>query len=383
MRRVFSLAAALLLLLPLAGCGHTLIRMVNLQERAIVQGVGVDWTGTEFEVTMQVFSPEGAGGQTLVDSSNENAQMLTCRSASIAEAVENSAKNQGKEFYLGHNRIVVLGREAVEQPLEGLLPYFAKSLDSRPDVAILLTRGKAKDILSAGITQAILPAMSIENTVRNAERSGLGEEILLIDVLEALAEPYRDAVIPMIETTGDEELGAVEITGLGVISPEGYAGEVTGGEMRGLLTLRDTIRGAVYTLRTEDCEWAAVQLYQNRTRLSPEIRDGQPAFLAEISGKWTLVEKKMRDGAVFSEESILQLEEALAEQLRAECEAAFDRTVREYRCDVFLLGDLLWKEQPEYWALMQEVWPQGAGEIRLNCDISVTIDRTGLQSVRE
>ena len=204
MKRAFSLAAVLLLLaLLLTGCDYTLVRMVNLQDRAIVQGVGVDWDGSEFEVTMQVFSPEGAGGQTMVDPSKENAQMITCRGASIAEAVESSARNQGKEFYLGHNRIVILGWEAVQQPLEGLLSYFVNSLDSRPDVTILFTKGKAKDVLSVGITQSILPAMSIENTIRNAERNGLGEEVLLIDVLEALAEPYRDAVIPMIETAGE------------------------------------------------------------------------------------------------------------------------------------------------------------------------------------
>ena len=387
MKRAFSLAAVLLLLaLLLTGCDdYTLVRMVNLQDRAIVQGVGVDWDGSEFEVTMQVFSPEGAGGQTMVDPSKENAQMITCRGASIAEAVESSARNQGKEFYLGHNRIVILGWEAVQQPLGGLLSYFVNSLDSRPDVTILFTKGKAKDVLSVGITQSILPAMSIENTIRNAERNGLGEEVLLIDVLEALAEPYRDAVIPMIETAGEEEaeLGAVEITGVGIISPEGYGGEVAAGEMRGLLTLRDTIRGAVYTLRTADCERAAVQLYQNKTKLSPVLRDGQPAFVAEIAGKWTLVEKKMRGDAVFTEESLAELEEALAEQIREECESAFYKTVRDYQSDVFLLGDLLWQKQADYWSLMREVWPQGAEEISIECEVSAEIDRTGLQIVKE
>ena len=132
------LAAAVLLL---SGCRW--IPMTDLQDRAIVQGVAVDWDQGEYAVTMQVFMPEGSGGQTVVDPSRENAQILTCRGKSIVQAIAESAKAQGKEFYLGHNRIVILGGGLWGKPLQEVLSYFGNSPDSRMDVTMLMTPGWA------------------------------------------------------------------------------------------------------------------------------------------------------------------------------------------------------------------------------------------------
>lgn len=378
-----SILFAVLLPFLLAGC--EMIRTVNLQNRAIVQGVGVDWEGGQYVVTMQIFSPEGSGGQTIVDPSKENAQIITCKGASIAEAVENSALTQGKDFYLGHNRILVLGEEAAKQPLWGLFSYFVNSLDSRPDVSLLVTDGKAADILNVGIKQSILPAMSIENTVRNAQESGLSEEVYLIDAMEGLAQPHRSILIPYIELVeegGEEEsLRSVQMKGMGVFSSSGFLGKVEEKDLKGLLFLRDTIKNTVYTLDNQEYQRAAVQLYQRKTIITPEITGDQVRFTATIYTRWTLMEKNMRPGADFTEESLRRLETQLEEQIAKECLGAFETTVKGYVSDVFYLGDLVWREQPELWEKLREDWPQGLLNSELDCRVDVRIDRTGLESV--
>lgn len=157
------LAAAVLLL---SGCRW--IPMTDLKDRAIVQGVAVDWDQGEYAVTMQVFMPEGSGGRTVVDPSQENVQILTCRGKSIVQAIAESAKAQGKEFYLGHSRIVILGGGLWGKPLQEVLSYFGNSPDSRMDVTMLMTPGWAGEILDVGISQMLSPAMSIENTDRKS-----------------------------------------------------------------------------------------------------------------------------------------------------------------------------------------------------------------------
>ena len=377
-----SILFAVLLPFLLTGC--ELIRTVNLQNRAIVQGVGVDWENGRYVVTMQIFSPEGSGGQTIVDPSKENAQIITCKGSSIAEAVENSALTQGKDFYLGHNRILILGEEAAKQPLRGLFSYFVNSLDSRPDVSLLITSGKAADILNAGIKQSILPAMSIENTVRNAQESGLSEEVYLIDAMEGLAQPHRSILIPYIELVeeGEEEsLRSVQMEGMGIFSSDGFLGKVEGSDVKGLLFLRDTIKNTVYTLDSQEYQRAAVQLYQGKTTITPEITGDQVHFTADIYTRWTLLEKNMRPGAEFTEESLRRLETQLEEEIAEECREAFETTVKEYASDVFYLGDLVWREQPELWEKLREDWPAGLVNSELTCRVDVRIDRTGLESV--
>lgn len=376
--------AALLAAVLLSGCRW--IPITDLSDRAIVQGVGVDWADGEYVVTMQVFSPEGSGGQTIVDPANENAKIITCRGATVAQAVAESARDQAKEFYLGHNRIVILGGGTWERPLEETLSYFGNSPDARLDVTLLTTPGKASDILDVGISQTILPAMSIENTVRNAQRSGLSAEVLLVDAVQALTREYRGAVIPVIqpvekENSEDRDMKAVELTGIALFSRSRQEGVLEGAAARGFLFLRDEIESVVYPVETRDYQRAAVELYRSRTRIVPELSGDRLRFRVEVRAEGMLVEKALREGGSFSIRSLEGLEREVEGRIQADCREAWQKSGVEARSDVFSLGDRVRNRRPDLWRSLEGGWRQRLDGIELVYDIHVDVNRTGMQAL--
>lgn len=380
----FKAMAALLAAVLLSGCRW--IPITDLSDRAIVQGVGVDWADGEYVVTMQVFSPEGSGGQTIVDPANENAKIITCRGATVAQAVAESARDQAKEFYLGHNRIVILGGGTWERPLEETLSYFGNSPDARLDVTLLTTPGKASDILDVGISQTILPAMSIENTVRNAQRSGLSAEVLLVDAVQALTREYRGAVIPVIqpvekENSEDRDMKAVELTGIALFSRSRQEGVLEGAAARGFLFLRDEIESVVYPVETRDYQRAAVELYRSRTRIVPELSGDRLRFRVEVRAEGMLVEKALREGGSFSIRSLEGLEREVEGRIQADCREAWQKSGVEARSDVFSLGDRVRNRRPDLWRSLEGGWRQRLDGIELVYDVHVDVNRTGMQAL--
>ena len=376
--------AALLAAVLLSGCRW--IPITDLSDRAIVQGVGVDWADGEYVVTMQVFSPEGSGGQTIVDPANENAKIITCRGATVAQAVAESARDQAKEFYLGHNRIVILGGGTWERPLEETLSYFGNSPDARLDVTLLTTPGKASDILDVGISQTILPAMSIENTVRNAQRSGLSAEVLLVDAVQALTREYRGAVIPVIqpvekENSEDRDMKAVELTGIALFSRSRQEGVLEGAAARGFLFLRDEIESVVYPVETRDYQRAAVELYRSRTRIVPELSGDRLRFRVEVRAEGMLVEKALREGGSFSIRSLEGLEREVEGRIQADCREAWQKSGVEARSDVFSLGDRVRNRRPDLWRSLEGGWRQRLDGIELVYDVHVDVNCTGMQAL--
>lgn len=376
--------AALLAAVLLSGCRW--IPITDLSDRAIVQGVGVDWADGEYVVTMQVFSPEGSGGQTIVDPANENAKIITCRGATVAQAVAESARDQAKEFYLGHNRIVILGGGTWERPLEETLSYFGNSPDSRLDVTLLTTPGKASDILDVGISQTILPAMSIENTVRNAQRSGLSAEVLLVDAVQALTREYRGAVIPVIqpvekENSEDRDMKAVELTGIALFSRSRQEGVLEGAAARGFLFLRDDVESVVYPVETRDYQRAAVELYRSRTRIVPELSGDRLRFRVEVRAEGMLVEKALREGGSFSIRSLEGLEREVEGRIQADCREAWQKSGVEARSDVFSLGDRVRNRRPDLWKSLEGDWRQRLDGIEFVYDVHVDVNRTGMQAL--
>ncbi len=376
--------AALLAAMLLSGCRG--FPLISLQDRAIVQGVGVDWADGEYVVTMQVFSPEGSGGQTIVDPANENAKIITCRGATVAQAVAESARNQAKEFYLGHNRIVILGGGTWERPMEETLSYFGNSPDSRLDVTLLTTPGKAADLLDVGISQAILPAMSIENMVRNAQRSGLSVEILLVDAVQALTKPYRSAVIPVIrpvekENSEERDMKAVELSGIAVFSPNREVGILEGGAVRGFLFLRNAVERMACPVETRDFRRATVELSHSRTRIVPEFSENRLRFRVKIAAEGMLVEHFLQENGSLSVRALEFLEQAVERRVEADCREAWKKSGIEARSDVFSLGDRVRNRRPDLWQSLEGCWRQQLAGIEFVYDVHVDISRTGMQAL--
>ncbi len=381
--------AARLLLLPaccmlLSGC----IKIVNLQDRAIVQGVGVDYEDGQYLITMQIFSPDGSGGQTIVDPSKQNAKVITCRGKTISEAVEDTSISQGKDFFFGHNRLVILGEGARKLPLSESLSYFINTMDSRADVNVLLAEDTASEVLNADINQGILPALTIEKTVQNAADSGKISEVLLIDILRSLAAEHQSALIPMIAVAeedaahGTEEskkLKNIELTGMAVFADGFYQGALNEQETRGMMFLRDEIKRTVYPVFNEDFREISIELYRSDTKIIPHLEGGDLRFTVQINADGMVQEKVLKEGKTFDNESLSRAEKALEDTIRSDCEAAFQKAVLEYQSDVFYLGDMVWRDQPELWEKLQDNWKENAGKVELNYEVEVDIDRTGLQ----
>ena len=377
-------SAAKLLLIPVccllfSGC----IKIVNLQDRAIVQGVGVDYEDGQYLVTMQIFSSDGSGGQTIIDSSKQNAKVITCRGKTISEAVEDTSISQGKDFFLGHNRLVILGESARKLPLSESLSYFINTMDSRADVNVLLAEKSASEVLNADINQGILPALTIEKTIQNADDSGKISEVLLIDILRSLATEHQSALVPVIAVADDEaenkKLKTIELTGMAVFSDGIYQGTLSESETRGMMFLRDEIEKTVYSVFNEDFREISVELYHSNTKIIPDIKGDDLRFTVKISADGMVQEKVLEPGKTFDEQSVERVEDVIQEKIRTECEDAFRKAVLEYKSDVFYLGDMVWRDQPELWKRLQDEWKENAGKIRLSYEIKVDIDRTGLQ----
>lgn len=351
------------------------IRVSALQDLAVVQGVGVDYQDGAYKLTLQVFSAEGSGGQTILDPSQQNAKTITCRGRSITDALKETSLSQGRSFFLGHDRLLVLGEGTRELPLPELLALLSGSLELRGDVVVLAALGTAEKLLQAEINQGVLPALTIEQTVENAARSGQIPEIRLLDLNRALASEGGGAVIPAIQAVeeegeeGSRQLKTVALAGAALYTKDGFCTLLEGETLMGLTLMSGGAERMPLTLSEEGIGPMGVELYQIRSRLEPDP-NGRAAFTLRLSVSAMVTERAENP----DEETLEKAEALLEKQLAACCQKAFSQTVVENRSDVLGLGERLRRSAPETWARLRESWPEGA-EPTLETDISVQINR--------
>ena len=92
----------------LSGCvPHT-----ELNEKAIVLAIGIDYEDEIFKTCFQYYNPSGTGGQTLVDNSQPNVLTTKGEGENVYGALEDASFRCGRELMLGVTQLIIIGEDA-------------------------------------------------------------------------------------------------------------------------------------------------------------------------------------------------------------------------------------------------------------------------------
>lgn len=395
----------LLLLLPIiismllfSSCLHA----VQLNERALVQAMGIDLVDDEIKLTFQVFSP-ATGGGTNIGASAENAKIIESSGKTVSQAMQNATLTQGKQLFIGHMRIIIIGRELAADSIDRALSYFSSDSHSRQSISIALAKDKASDILKAKINQGILPAETLEKILLNTKENGLLLDVKLFEFIGTLQNMQQAAVMPIIsvenegekgneaqqaQAQGDEEKGkdesiekvsSIKISGIGVFADSKLVCELNDEESRGLLWIIDEITRTSVITETEKYSLAVANIYNSSSKLTPKFEGDKITFNLSVKCEATLAESEIKKGVTISMDDIAVIEKACEEVIEKECEQAFDTAIVKNKADIFNFGNIVWHNEPDIWGSLKDNWTQTAKDTQLIVDANVTVNRVGLE----
>ena len=297
-----AVSVAVCFLLCLASC----FDYAEMNRLMLLAAVGVDREEDGFRVSAQVIMSRGG----------ENAvPVMTVKSAfgkTLTEAMISIQNLYAEPLYFEHIKIVVVGREALENSLDDIR-LFITTLGVRYDFGLAAAKGKAEDVLGAG---------------SDPERLNLLEAAVMADENKSGAIPPcykgyyfitgKDAVMPVIDVahSGDEKNSAI-------IKPDGGA-VIADGRFKGELTASQCEILSLLLAPSKDCKLAvsegnAVTVVSNRADAAVFNENGVPR--ADV----TLKLKLDRHAADM---------DAFKEKLKAETADLLDLLYNDYKCDV-------------------------------------------------
>lgn len=119
----------------LQGCGSK-----QLNERMVIQGIGIDYVSEEYKITVMYMN-------TAVNEEDVPYKTVVGKGRTVTEAVTNTVSQNGLEPLYSHNSFILLGKsicnEGVSEPLE----FFAGYYQCRPSVNVLVADREANEIM--------------------------------------------------------------------------------------------------------------------------------------------------------------------------------------------------------------------------------------------
>lgn len=401
MRRVKALLLLTLILsqcLLLSGC----LSPVQLNRQAIVQGIGIDYQNGKYRLTFQVFSPSGSSGGSNIGTSADNAKLISSEGASVSEAVQNGVRVQGKELFIGQNRIIIIGLEAAKHDLTETVSYLGTNAASRQNAHVVLSATTAEEVMSMRINQGILPAEALDRITENARENGLSPSIRLFELRKMLDTRHESAFLPILsikqeakpasagqgegEGEGDsgsqtlEQISPFEISETAVFSNNIFRGTLDKEQTRGMMWIRGEVENTSIQLSPAKGGSASAHVYRADSKLIPRKSTDKPEFDLTISCRATKQDSTSAEAVYPNEDTLLaDMEKAAEETIRQECEAAFTGGSQKLLCDFLNFGNILWQKNPNLFYTLRDDWNNALSDAILNVEVDVQIDRTGME----
>lgn len=195
--RAASLILCISLIIPtLSGCGTA-----QLNQRLIVQGIGIDKNGNNYTMTYIVLDTEAEEENSI--------KLLYSEGENVQKAIENLENQKGRSILLSQCLFIMVNPAAADR-LESSLSYFRHNNDIMKTVNII-TADNAKQTIDNAITKLKYTSENINLLYDSNAVNQSSIHFSLFDYVSCLNNKYNDMLIPYIET--DNELNLIKTDG--------------------------------------------------------------------------------------------------------------------------------------------------------------------------
>jgi len=370
---------AFLLCIPLALGLHSCWSQRELNELAIVLGVGLD-AGSEpdtLTLTSQVVKVSELGsGATQGGRSGEKAFVnLTDTGKSVLSTVRNITHMQNRRLYFSHNKVLILSSDLAKLDIAEGMDVFIRDYEARMNVYMLISRGRASEILEEESDLEKIPAMHIYGMMENQRINSETAVVTLRDFAIATLSGSTAPVAPMIEVYESEEKKKVKLDGTAVFKQGKMIGELDKAQTRGLMWVTGKARSGAMTV---DTQWGQVILEILHSKSSLKAVKAQHGTIRmELRvDEDVVVQSNETTEDMTRPENIAILKEHVKKEINADIEKAL-RQARSLSADIFGFGEAIRREYPEEWEKMKENWDMVFSEIGLDVQVEVELRSTG------
>ncbi|MEX2461388.1 MAG: Ger(x)C family spore germination protein [Paenibacillaceae bacterium] len=369
MKRI-GIILQLLLIAVLSGCWSS----SELKDISIVAGVGIDLKGkNQFEVTTQTVKPaevkKNKPGAVAVQSST---------GFTVFEAVRDLIIKTGKKQNWQHISAYVISEEAAKTGVMQRIDFIARDHEPRFRMNLLVSKGKAKDILNIKSKKNPIPSAAMKATLEEQISLAKAPQVELHDFIEKLMEPYQDPYLPIIRKEKED----FEIYGTAVFKGDRMIGELTPRETRGMLRVLGEVKGGLQVVKFASehkakTNYLSIEIKKSKASIHAKITKNNLQMIIEIKetgfvGDMTQPVKELNN------KKIKEMEQAYADTIKKEVEHTVSKIQKELKSSVFDFAGVINRKDKKFWKEHQQEWETLYPSLDVIVRVKTRIVRNGL-----
>lgn len=337
---------------------------VQLNDRMLIQGIGVDQTEEGVKVSVQASQAEEEG----------NIAFQQTEGRTLLEALDKLVQKSGKIPLYSHNTTIVLGKECGEKGVEGIMDFFIRYYETRPSVSVFLAEGKAEDILGLQKDGKYVEAKNLTRISQSGFANGWIPNVRVIDFVNQLKGEGSSPYMPVLSV----QEGEVEAIGTALFRQDQYCGMLTPEESRVLLVLTKGLSGGQIVAEFPETGKVTFTIRQVNGAVYPEIQNDQPHLsiqtegVVEISAMDTMSPMEDWD---HREEFLEKIENSISQELTGQIQQVLEKTLQDWHTDPFGIGRTLMQRETAWWKKNSQNWEEEMSQTKLQVSSQLIVLR--------
>lgn len=390
MNRRIMLFLALIILnsIFLCGCNMKNKAKRELNTLGIVVGIAIDASENkdEIELTAQIVRNESVGqnasgkGSSAASDKGDVGKAywnISTTGENLLEAMRSAIYITNRDLYIAQNHIVIISQELAQKGIGEYLDYFFRDQNTRYDVSIVISEGRAADVLNIDSHLDKLPAQDLYKMIETQSEKGVSFDCTLFDFAQNNKIPYKSNIVPVVSIVKpkDEENKSpyLYISGSAIFNENEMALVIDKELTNGLMWLSKKKTGGSISVeyKKDNC---AVEILEC-------INDFKVSYSNEEMKIKAIVEVECKLGEYQSANNIT---ESILEDIEALCAAKINDEVikslevtRQKQADVLGIAEYLYRYNYCNWKYIQENFMELYKAAKIETEVNVDILRTG------
>lgn len=203
MKKLMFFIFSILFTVSLAGCSQ----VEQLNDRLIVQAIGIDYNSKEYEVTLQVLNVKNQGESS--SKTPKEVEVIKSSGRTVMEAISNIREKNGTEPLFSQTLVIIIGSYAAECGLSKFMDFFTRNYEFSPLIEVLIAENNASEILSLEKNDSVINAENILAISKFSSNKSNGFNSNIGNLVSDFKNEYLDAKVlcaNIQESSGKKEL---------------------------------------------------------------------------------------------------------------------------------------------------------------------------------
>ncbi|GJM79960.1 spore germination protein GerC [Paenibacillus sp. HMSSN-139] len=373
----------------------------EINDIAVVTAIGIDKQKDQYTVSLQVpisrlLGPAISGGGTNTKLVSDAARTISETGATIMEAYRKIQQKVPREIYFTHSRIIIFGQELAQSGILPVMDFFERYRQPQLASYILVTKGKALDVLSykpkieslAGhqfreeLTNGSVLAIHAKDFMNALMNDGIEPSAGQVEVISGYNRRKKEnnRAEPRPARREDDHRHARD----GGFKDDKLVGWLDDEETRGLLWIKNEVKsGSVITIAVPETEGGgtiSAQLNACKTKVTPNIGGDEPSLGLRINSGVEIYENNSRLD-LSDPRTVEKVEKMMEAAALTRIGEVLDKVQKEWRADIFGFGDAFYRKYPKVWNQeLKKQWDDRFPYLPVRITVQVKVVGTGLSN---